>query len=94
MKCTSVVKLCKVDDAERALREGRAEAEQLGFVPILWQFDIALSGIAEASGDAARAVELLDEARAIIDRIATSIDALELRSSFLGLPDVAAVNAS
>ena len=74
LKGTSLVELGKLDDAERALLEGRAEAEQLGFDPILWQIDIALSGIAEATGDAAHAVELRDEARAIIDRIAASID--------------------
>jgi tetratricopeptide (TPR) repeat protein len=94
LKGTSLMELGKLDDAERALLDGRAEAEQLGFDPILWQIDIALSGIAETSGDAARAAELRNEARAIIDRIAASIDALDLRSSFLGLPDVAAVNAS
>jgi hypothetical protein len=94
LKVTSLMELGKLDDAERTLLEGRAEGEQLGFDPILWQIDIALSGIAAATGDAARAAELRNEARAIIDRIASSIDALELRSSFLGLPDVAAVKAS
>lgn len=77
--------------AEAALLEGRAEAEQLGFGPTLWRIDVALSGIRTADGDAARAREFRDEARGLIAQIAGSIDDVELRSSFLGLPDVDAV---
>ena len=52
-----------------------------------------LSGISAARGDAAHAAELLNEARGVIEQIADSIDDAELRSSFLGLPEVRAVTS-
>jgi hypothetical protein len=76
------------------LLEGRLEAERLGFGPVLWRIDAELSGIAAERGDAPRAVDLLDEAKGLIERIAASIDDTELRSSFLGLPDVVAVRST
>jgi tetratricopeptide (TPR) repeat protein len=88
LKGSSLVELGELDEAERALLEGSAEAEQLGFDPIRWQIEMALSGVAAATGDEARAAELRGGASDIIDRIAGSIDDAELRSSFLGLPEV------
>ena len=93
LKGSSLVELGELEEAERALLEGSAEAEQLGFEPIGWRIEMALSGIAAATGDAARATELRHQARGVIDRIAGSIDDAHLRSSFLGLPEVQAVNA-
>ena len=58
LKGSSLAELGKLDEAERALLEGSAEAEQLGFDPILWQIEMALSRVASATGDAARAAEL------------------------------------
>ena len=52
-----------------------------------------LSGVSAAGGDAVRADELLSEARGVIEQIADSIDDAELRSSFLGLPEVRAVTS-
>ena len=52
-----------------------------------------LSGISAARGDAAHAAELLNEARGVIEQIAGTIDDAELRSSFLGLPEVRAVTS-
>jgi len=93
LKGTSLIAMGRIDDAEAALLEGRTEAERLGFIPILWRIDMALSGLAASAGDEARAAELRDEASDIVAQIANSIDDLELRASFLGLPDVGAVNA-
>jgi hypothetical protein len=76
------------------LLEGRVEAEHLGFGPTLWRIDAQLSDLSAADGDAARAAELRQEARGLIERIAASIDDTELRSSFLGLPDVDAVRST
>ena len=78
-------------EAETALLDGRSEAERLGFGPILWRIDVELSGISAARGDAAHATELRNEARRLIEQMSGSIDDAELRSSFLGLPDVVAV---
>ena len=88
LKGSSLLELGKLDEAERALLEGSAEAEQLGFDPIRWQIEMALSRVASANGDEARAAELRNQAQDIVDRIAGSIDDVELRSSFLGLPEV------
>ncbi len=93
LKGSSLAELGKLDEAERALLEGSAEAEQLGFEPIRWQIEMALSRVASAAGDAARAAELRNRANERIDRIAGSIDDAQLRSSFLGLPEVQAVTA-
>ena len=65
LKGSSLVELGKLDEAERALLEGSAEAEQLGFEPIRWQIEMALSRVASAAGDAARAAELRNRANEI-----------------------------
>ncbi len=81
-------------EAEKALLDARSEAERLGFRRmILWRIDAELSGIAASGGDGARAAELRNEARSVIEQIAGSIDDPELRSSFLSLPDVQAVTS-
>jgi hypothetical protein len=79
---------------QMALVEARSEAQRLGFRMILWRIDAELSGVAAESGDTARATELRDDAKDLIGHIAESIDDPELRSRFLGLPDVAAVRSS
>jgi tetratricopeptide (TPR) repeat protein len=93
LKGTSLAALGRPDEAERILLEGREAAEQLGFAPMTWRIDMALSGIAAGAGDAARATELHRSAKAIVDRIAGTIDDEELRARFLRLPDVEAANA-
>jgi class 3 adenylate cyclase/tetratricopeptide (TPR) repeat protein len=94
VKGSALLALGEPGEAETALLEGRLEAERLGFGPVLWRIDAELSGIAAERGDASRAVDLLDEAKGLIEQIAASIDDTELRSSFLGLPDVEAVRSS
>jgi class 3 adenylate cyclase/tetratricopeptide (TPR) repeat protein len=91
LKGTSLAALGKVDEAERTLLEGRDLARQLGFAPVLWQLDAALGELASRAGDAARADELRDEARTIVERLAASIDEEDVRASFLRLPAVVAV---
>jgi class 3 adenylate cyclase/tetratricopeptide (TPR) repeat protein len=93
LKGRSLVALGRAEEAEPALLEARDEAERLGFAPVLWQIDMALGGIAAEAGDAARANELREEAGVIVERLASSIDDADLRTSFLALPAVAAVTA-
>jgi class 3 adenylate cyclase/tetratricopeptide (TPR) repeat protein len=78
-------------EAETALLEARSEAERLGFRTILWRIDAELGGLSAAGGDATRATELRDEAGSVIEQIAEGIDDVEIRASFLALPDVRAV---
>jgi len=93
LKGRSLVALRRPDDAEQALLEGRDAAEQLGFEPMIWQIDMALSGIARDAGDATRAETLREQARTIVERLAASIDDEDLRASFFSSPDVQAVTA-
>ena len=75
LKGTSLLERGKLDEAERTLLEGRAEAERLGFDPILWQIEMAAQrhrGSNRRRGARGRASERGQ--RAIIDRIAASID--------------------
>jgi class 3 adenylate cyclase/tetratricopeptide (TPR) repeat protein len=83
----------EVDEARAALLEAHSEATRLGFSMILWRIDMKLSDLAATGGDPSHAEELRDEARVVIAQIADSIDDEELRSSFLGLPDVQAVTS-
>jgi hypothetical protein len=75
------------------LIEGRDAAEELGFAPMAWQIDIALSRLVAETGDATRAAELRERARSVVDQLAASIDDDSLRASFLATPDVRAVVA-
>ena len=92
LKGTSLAGLGRTDEAERTLLEARSEAASLRFDPILWRIGVALLDLT-ASGDPSRADGFRRDARAAIERIADRIDEPELRSSFLGLPDVAAIVA-
>jgi tetratricopeptide (TPR) repeat protein len=94
LKGTALLALGEPGEAETALLEGRLEAERLGFGPVLWRIDGELSGIAAERGDAPRAGDLLDEAKGLIEQIAATIGDPELRSSFLGLPEVEAVRST
>jgi tetratricopeptide (TPR) repeat protein len=93
LKGRSLVALGRPDDAERALLEGRDAAEQLGFAPMIWQIDMALSGIARIAGDTDKAEALRERARTIVEHLAALIDDEDLRASFLRLPDVEAATA-
>ncbi len=94
LKGSSLVELGELEEAERALLEGSAEAEALGFDPIQWKIEMALSRVASATGDEARAADLRNQAKDIVDRIAGTIDDAQLRSSFLTRPEVRAVAVS
>jgi tetratricopeptide (TPR) repeat protein len=93
LKGTSLGTLGRSDEAERVLREARQAADSLGFAPILWRIDLALSDIAAAGGDAARAAELHGHARTIVEHLAATVDDGVLRASFLRLPEVEAAVA-
>ena len=49
LKGTALLAGGEPDEAERALLDGRSEAERLGFRPILWRIEMELSGIAAAT---------------------------------------------
>jgi tetratricopeptide (TPR) repeat protein len=93
LKGTSLAALGRLDEAEAALMEGRAAADGLDFAPMRWRIDLALSRLASNAGDMARAAELREQAKAIVERLAATIDDEALRASFLRLPEVEAVAA-
>jgi len=93
LKGTSLIALGRLDEAARALQEGHDKAERLGFAPITWQIDMALSGLAADAGHAARATELRERAGSIVASLAATIDDEALRASFLRLPEVEAATA-
>ena len=93
LKGTSLTALGRTDEAERVLLEGREEAERLGFEPIAWRIDMALHDIAVADGDHARAAELRERAKTVVERLAGNIGEEPLRTTFLSLPAVRAVTA-
>jgi len=93
LKGTSLAAFGRHDEAESALLEGRDAAEQLGFAPMTWQIDLALSRVVADAGDPTRAAELRERAKAIVERLAATIDDELLRATFLASPDVQAVTA-
>jgi class 3 adenylate cyclase/tetratricopeptide (TPR) repeat protein len=93
LKGSSLTALGRTDEAERVLLEGRDEAEKLGFAPITWRIDVALYDIASAAGDQERAAEFRERAKAIVERLAATIDEEPLRATFLASPDVRAVTS-
>jgi hypothetical protein len=76
--------------ADPLLREARSRAEDMGYRRLLWEIDWELSRLAADRGDAAEAAALRAEATSILSEITDTIDDVELRSSFLALPDVRA----
>ncbi len=95
------------DEARAVLIEARSEAEAIGSRRTLWQILAALSEVETRSGNQAEVTSLRQQARAIVDFIADHIGApdpstsfgsaqdkgagLDLRASFLSLPDVQSV---
>ncbi len=90
LKGTSLAALSRLDEAEAALAEGRAAADELGFAPIGWQIDMALSRLASEAGDATRASALRERAKVLVEGIAATLEEDDLRASFLALPEVEA----
>jgi hypothetical protein len=74
--------------ARDALSQARAEAEAIGSRRTLWRILHALSRIEE---DPTEAERLRQAAREIVRYIVAHIDEVDLRASFLSLPDVRAV---
>jgi tetratricopeptide (TPR) repeat protein len=93
LKGTSLAAIGRSDEAEQALIEGRDAAEGLGFEPMTWQIDLALSRVVADAGDAAQAADLRARAKAVVERLAERIDDESLRASFLASPDVQTVAA-
>jgi len=80
-----------VQEADQILAKARAEAETLGSRRILWRILVALSELEARRDNRAQAESLIEQARRIIEYIADHAGTLELRVSFLSLPDVRAV---
>jgi hypothetical protein len=62
----------------------------MGFLRLLWEIDLELSGVAADRGDVGEAAALRAEAASTVSAISLTIDDEELRASFLALPDVRA----
>jgi hypothetical protein len=88
LKGTSLAALGRSHEAEHALLDGRDAAAELGFAPMTWRIDMALSRL--VADDAMRAAECRERADATVQRIAATIDDDGLRASFLTLPEVQA----
>ena len=94
LKGAALEAMGRPDEAKATLLEARAEAKRLGFTPVLWRIDSALSRVALASGDAPLGAQMQTEAREILQQVADSIDDPDLRSTFLRLPDAEAVTTA
>jgi adenylate cyclase len=77
--------------ARDAFVEARAEAESLKSRRMLWRI---LAALGQLESDRSRAESLRREARQVVGYITSHIDQDELRSSFLGQPDVQAIVAA
>jgi ATP/maltotriose-dependent transcriptional regulator MalT len=80
---TALAAAGRTPEAERTLREARSAAESLGHRRILWEI---LAKLGRIAGDEERA-ELQEEARAIVQTIADTLDG-DLRASFVDRPAV------
>jgi tetratricopeptide (TPR) repeat protein len=86
----ALVAMGHMDEAHAALGEARAEAEAIGSRRSLWPILMALSDVATRRGNPAEADRLRRQAREIVEYIAAH-SPVELRASFLDLPDVKVV---
>ncbi len=84
----AMLRLGQESAARDRLLEARAEAEAIGSRWLLWQILFSLS---QLETDPTEAQRLRRQAEEIIKYIADHIDDLELRASFLDLPDVQAI---
>ena len=76
------------DAARACLQDARLEAEQLGSRRCLWRI---LHALGQVEADEKEAESLRHTAREIVRFIADRIEQVELRDSFLSLPDVRVV---
>ncbi len=87
----ALIGLQRFDDAEAALLEAKQLAEELGSRRILWQILIAMSEIEMKRGREMAAYKLRQQAQQIIETIAGHIDQIDLRESFMNLPQIRSV---
>jgi tetratricopeptide (TPR) repeat protein len=90
LKSRALIASERPEEADPLLREARSRAEEMGYRRLLWQIDRELSRLAADRGDATEAAALRAEAASIVSAITETIDDVELRASFLALPDVRA----
>ncbi len=90
LKSRALIASKRPEEADPLLREARSRAEEMGYRRLQWEIDWELSRLAADRGDAAEAAALRAEAASILSEITDTIDDVELRSSFLALPDVRA----
>lgn len=90
LKAQALRGLHQSDQALATLDEARGEAQAMGTRRMLWRILAAIGEIEAARGNAANAHAARAEARGVIEYIAAHAP-MELRESFLNLPDVRAV---
>lgn len=81
----------RAEEVRTTLERARAEAKALGSRRSLWPILMTLGDLQRHFGDRDQAQALQRQAGEILDYIARHIETPELRTSFLGLPQVAAV---
>jgi predicted ATPase/class 3 adenylate cyclase len=80
--------LGRVEEAREALSTARQEAEELGSRRILWPILKALGEVERARGELESASRHWQASAEIVEFIAGRIDDEELKTAFLGLPEV------
>ncbi len=93
-KARALIAQARNDDAYLVLQQARAYAEASKQRPVLWKILSVLAELAAQRDNAAEALTLRAQARAVIDFMAAHTPTADLRASFLAQPAVRAVLAS
>jgi class 3 adenylate cyclase/tetratricopeptide (TPR) repeat protein len=86
LKSHALLALQQEEAARDLLQMARAKAESQGALHSLWHVVLALSSIEYQRGKTERAQSLWEEARTIVETLASAIDDPVLRASFLSTP--------
>jgi len=81
----------QMDAAYAALNEAYSLASEQGTMPLLWRICAQLAGMEEERGNHARANSIYGDARVAINFIAEHAGGDDLRTEFLGLPEVRSI---
>lgn len=88
LKGTALKDLNREEAARQRLLESRTIAEEIGVSRILWRILYALS---QLENDARKSEELQQEARRVIEAIASRIDQGDLKRSYLNQPEIISI---
>jgi tetratricopeptide (TPR) repeat protein len=78
-------------DAEAEFKESVRLAEEIGAKPLLWQAHASLGKVYQRSGDDKAASKQFQEAKAVIEKIASTIGDEKLKDTFLNSKQVRSV---